>query len=299
MGTTLPSYPRSSSSRSLKPLCPLCLVFKLFLKSLFFTIILAGLILLVLFFFPSKTEEPAAKDQTEAPLWQHPKNRHDADIPPELTQVSWDPRFILLSSLQRAKTPTATSFIHPLGSTEGAFSYSAQGFKEANAARGGAHLGEDYNGIGGENTDKGDPVHAVADGLVVYTGTPSPSWGKVVILAHKLPDGQIIQSFYAHLLSSQVRYGQLIAQGKVLGQVGDAGGTYLAHLHFELMGGSSVQAGDAGYGDTIENRLAPKKMLSEGPRHLTQKPFREILPQLEKFELEAQRNTLKYTLSPP
>src|SRR5205807_10451958 len=60
----------------------------------------------------------------------------------------------------------------------GAMSYNAQRFTENH------HLGDDLNGIGGENSDLGDPIYAIADGRVLLARDGGPSWGNVVIVLH-------------------------------------------------------------------------------------------------------------------
>ena len=99
---------------------------------------------------------------------------------------------------------------------------------------GGYHTGDDINGIGGMNTDLGDPIYAIANGLVCYRGEPSPGWGKVVILAHKNLKGEIINSMYAHLDKSYLPYQTIISRGAQIGTVGTANGRYPAHLHLEM-----------------------------------------------------------------
>jgi len=80
-------------------------------------------------------------------------------IGPELTRPKYiDPAFRMLSPLELASIPTATHFDFPLGNENGAMAYNAQRFTENK------HLGDDLNGIGGENSDLGDPIYAIADG---------------------------------------------------------------------------------------------------------------------------------------
>src|ERR1700676_103618 len=88
---------------------------------------------------------------------------------PELTRPNRvDPAFQLPLPLDLASLPTAARFDFPLGSENGAMSYNAQPFTQNH------HLGDDLNGIGGENSDLGDPVHAVADGRVLLAGEGGP-----------------------------------------------------------------------------------------------------------------------------
>ena len=167
-----------------------------------------------------------------------------------------DERFAWLSAWQRAQVPQAARFDPPLGADQGGLTYNAQKFWEMNAARGGRHLGDDLNGIGGMNTDLGDPVFAPADGLVVFAGEPSPGWGNVVVVAHKMPDGHLLQSMAAHLERIEVLPGALVARGARLGTVGTAHGNYPAHLHFELRASDEVDIG-GGYALQPLTRLDP------------------------------------------
>jgi murein DD-endopeptidase MepM/ murein hydrolase activator NlpD len=165
----------------------------------------------------------------------------DADAPLLLPAAGEpDGRFDWFSAWERVATPRALELTAPLGSEAGALTYNAQAFGDDNPARGGRHTGDDLNGIGGMNTDLGDPVFAVADGLVVFAGAPSPGWGNVVVLNHRVADGRMLQSMYAHLDRIDVRPGRMVARGEPVGTVGSAGGQYPAHLHFELREAAGV-----------------------------------------------------------
>ena len=181
----------------------------------------------------------------------------DADAPlamPADGQI--DQRFQFVSAWDHARIPVAGRFDPPMGSEHAALVYNAQKFGEMNEKRGGPHLGDDLNGIGGMNTDLGDPVYSTADGLVLYTGEPSHGWGKIVIIAHKAADGRMLHSMYAHLHRIDVPRGAWVARGGRIGSVGTANGCYPAHLHFEIRAANEVDIGP-GYGANPLNRLDP------------------------------------------
>lgn len=167
-----------------------------------------------------------------------------------------DHRFHFLSAWEVAQIPQAPRFDPPMGSDHAGLVYNAQKFWEMNEKRGGHHTGDDLNGIGGMNTDLGDPVYSTADGLVVYAGEPSPGWGKLVVIAHRTADGRPLQSMYAHLHQIDVAAGDLVPRGGKVGLVGTANGYYPAHLHFEMREGDGVDIG-AGYAAVPLNRLDP------------------------------------------
>jgi Membrane proteins related to metalloendopeptidases len=151
---------------------------------------------------------------------------------PELTRPKkLDPAFQFLSPLELASIPTATRFDFALGSENGAMSYNAQRFTENR------HLGDDLNGIGGENSDLGDPIYAVADGRVLLARDAGPGWGNVVIVLHAyIENGErrYVQSYYGHVESMLVHVGDDVRRGQQVATVGTANGRYLAHLHFEI-----------------------------------------------------------------
>ncbi|HMJ06454.1 MAG TPA: M23 family metallopeptidase [Chthoniobacterales bacterium] len=141
------------------------------------------------------------------------------------------PAFQLVPAMELAALPTVRRFDFPLGSEHGAFAYNAQPFTENR------HLGDDLNGIGGENSDHGDPVFAVADGRVLLAEEGGPGWGNVVILLHAYEENgarRYVQSYSAHLETILVEVNQNVRRGRQIGTVGTAGGRYWAHLHFEM-----------------------------------------------------------------
>lgn len=169
-----------------------------------------------------------------------------------------DHRFAFPSAWLRAEIPVAHRFDLPMGH----LTYNAQAFWEMNEKRGGYHTGDDLNGIGGMNTDLGDPVHSVADGLVLYSGEPSSGWGKVLIVAHKTPDGRLLHSMHSHLDQIKATAGELVARGQVIGTVGTANEHYPAHLHFEMRESDHIDIGP-GYVQSPRNHLDPLATLEQ------------------------------------
>ncbi|MCA9312650.1 MAG: M23 family metallopeptidase, partial [Phycisphaerales bacterium] len=127
--------------------------------------------------------------------------------------------------------PVADGFDFPIGRPDGHGYYDAQPFTVND------HLGEDWNGTGGGNSDLGDPIYSVANGVVTFADDLGGGWGNVVRIVHAYPaEGEIryVESFYAHLDEIAVFEGDMVRRGSLVGTMGDAHGRYLAHLHFEM-----------------------------------------------------------------
>lgn len=174
---------------------------------------------------------------------------------------TFDPALVRLSPIEIATLPVAVRWDMPMGSEHGALTYNAQPFRITR------HLGDDLNGIGGYNSDLGDPVSAAATGRVVFRGHAGPGWGKVIILAHRVRNAEtgqleVVQSLYAHLDTTQVEPDQLVPRGTQIGTVGTADGRYLAHLHFEIRLGPYVFPG-VGYADAPLNCVSPERFIAE------------------------------------
>ncbi len=214
-------------------------------------------------------------------LIKHQAAEIDADSPLAMpTHGEPDHRFHFLSAWQTAQIPRALRFDPPMGSDHAGLVYNAQKFWEMNERRGGHHTGDDLNGIGGMNTDLGDPVFCTADGLVVYAGEPSPGWGELVVIAHTAADGRPLHSMYAHLHRIDVAPGALVPRGGKVGTVGTANGYYPAHLHFEMRTSDGVDIG-AGYAMFPLNRLDPAATIASlrnaGDDELSPAPLARML----------------------
>jgi murein DD-endopeptidase MepM/ murein hydrolase activator NlpD len=75
----------------------------------------------------------------------------------------------------------------------------------------------------------GTPIKATLDGRIATTGY-SAVYGNYVIVTH---DGGY-QSLYAHMHRIQVKRGQWVTQGGILGLVGNTGYSTGPHLHFSV-----------------------------------------------------------------
>ena len=132
---------------------------------------------------------------------------------------------------QTIEAPVADAFDFPVGKPDAADYYKARGFR----AHG--HLGEDWNGRSGGDSDLRDPVYAIGNGVVVLAVDYKLGWGNVVILRHAYVEQgatHYIDSLYGHLDSIAVRQGGIVTRGQKIGTIGDAHGMYPAHLHFEI-----------------------------------------------------------------
>ncbi|MGH3411958.1 MAG: M23 family metallopeptidase [Marmoricola sp.] len=78
----------------------------------------------------------------------------------------------------------------------------------------------------------GTPIFAVADGVVTATGYDG-SYGNRTV--ETLPDGTEI--WYAHQRDIDVRQGQQVTQGQVIGHIGTTGNTTGPHVHIEVRPG--------------------------------------------------------------
>jgi len=123
-------------------------------------------------------------------------------------------------------------FDFPVGKPDAKGYYNAQGFLSTGYKKN-PHLGEDWNGVRGGNTDLGDPVYSISNGKVVLCQNVK-GWGEIVIIRHKLPDSNEIESMYAHFDAVNVKINDIVSRGQQIGTIGTGDGNYPAHLHFEI-----------------------------------------------------------------
>jgi murein DD-endopeptidase MepM/ murein hydrolase activator NlpD len=86
------------------------------------------------------------------------------------------------------------------------------------------HKGMDYS------APTGTPIYATSDGKVIRVDGRAPGYGKHIRIDH----GFGYVTLYAHLSKFNVRRGQEVKRGDVIGFVGNTGRSVAPHLHYEI-----------------------------------------------------------------
>lgn len=175
------------------------------------------------------------------------------------------PFFLSLFIVSFVNTPTSEishlsvdikhsdGFDFPVGKPDAKGYYNAQKFGKNN------HLGDDWNGNGGGNTDYGDPIYSISNGTVTEAVQFYGGWGKVVRIAHEWNEsGKLkkVESLYAHMDTMLVKVGDQVGKGQLIGTIGNAEGIYYAHLHLEIRDGVGYELG-GGYSANTKGYLDP------------------------------------------
>ncbi len=140
-----------------------------------------------------------------------------------------------IANSQSMKISLADGFDFPVGKPNADGYYKSRGLR----LRAPQHFGEDWNGRSGGDSDLGEPVYAVADGVVTFAHDVRTGWGNLVLTRHAYRDkasGQVkfIDTLNGHLDRIMVKVGQLVKRGQQIGTIGTNYGMYPAHLHFEM-----------------------------------------------------------------
>jgi len=87
------------------------------------------------------------------------------------------------------------------------------------------HYGMDFS------ARKGTPIYATGNGIVKRADNRSSGFGKHIRIDH----GFGYVSLYAHLSKYNVRRGQKVKRGDIIGYVGNTGRSMGPHLHYEIL----------------------------------------------------------------
>jgi murein DD-endopeptidase MepM/ murein hydrolase activator NlpD len=169
------------------------------------------------------------------------------------------------SSLDMGFTKIADGFDFPVGKPD------AEGYYKARGFRPGGHVGEDWDGVRGGDTDLGDPIYCAGDGVVVFARDVHLGWGNVVIVRHAYRDGgnvKYIDSLYGHLQKMFVARGQRVSRGQQIATMGTAHGQYDAHLHFEIRKNLEIGMSRSKFQKDFNNYYDPTQFINSH-RHLS------------------------------
>ncbi|MCX6973339.1 MAG: M23 family metallopeptidase [Verrucomicrobia bacterium] len=159
------------------------------------------------------------------------------------------------------KAPLADGFDQAVGKPDAKGYYIFRGFWPN------GHLGEDWNGNGGGDTDMGDPVYAIADGVVVFSDDYKRRWGNVVIVRHAYREKNgstvFVDSLYGHLDKRQVRMYQVVKRGQQIGTIGNCHGVYAAHLHLEIRKNLKIGMNRSAFAKDYSNYYSPRSFIAE------------------------------------
>lgn len=99
----------------------------------------------------------------------------------------------------------------------------------------GHHIGVDFN-KGDNDDDCGEPLRMIMDGVCVHASKASNrDLGNIAIFCHKLENGNLVYSRYAHLLSYAVEPGKEYSRGQIIASTGKSGWEQgHCHLHLDI-----------------------------------------------------------------
>jgi hypothetical protein len=209
---------------------------------------------------------PTGSNILSTQVLQGPRLSHRLPFPMRwlITLAAYVASTVLLVADETAPVRLADGFQLPVG-TNG----DGKGYYKARGMSPNGHLGEDWDGVGGGDTDLGDPVTATAHGLVLYARDFHLGWGNVIILRHAYMEaGQVayVDSLYGHLNEILVREGQQVTRGQKIGTIGNNHGMYSAHLHFEMRKNLRIGMARSAFARDYTNYFDPSAFVTMHPR---------------------------------
>ncbi len=87
------------------------------------------------------------------------------------------------------------------------------------------HTGMDFS------AERGTEIYATGDGKVIHAEKSRRGYGYHIIIDH----GYGYQTLYGHMQSFNVRRGQKVSRGEIIGYVGNTGTSVAPHLHYEVI----------------------------------------------------------------
>lgn len=161
----------------------------------------------------------------------------------------------------------ADGFDFPVGKPDAAGYYKSRGLR----LRAPRHFGEDWNGRGGGDTDLGDPVYSIGEGIVTFAYDVRGGWGNVVLVRYGYRDSadgkvKFIDALYGHLQRVMTKTGDKVKRGQQIGTIGNNRGMYSAHLHFEIRYNIHIGMGRNSIPPTTEHWADPTQFINKHRR---------------------------------
>lgn len=156
--------------------------------------------------------------------WRYVRNR-DIDVLDETIYTqNWDTSKIHAYNVELKDLPM--SMVIDLVDTLKSYHYPFKGrvTSKYGPRRRGIHQGTDID------LETGDPIYATFDGRVRHTTYVARGYGHLIIIRHD--NG--LETFYAHLSEVNVKPGDWVTAGKVIGKGGNTGRSTGSHLHYEM-----------------------------------------------------------------
>jgi murein DD-endopeptidase MepM/ murein hydrolase activator NlpD len=123
------------------------------------------------------------------------------------------------------------------------------------ARPGHTHQGTDF---GVEGNSSHPEILAAGDGIVLVSEKVK-GYGNWVILGHTDDKNNKFYTVYAHMTGNKMpKVGDTVSQGAVIGEMGESGGDYKTHLHFEVRdaNGKTINPNLARYAVVDDGRVA-------------------------------------------
>ena len=156
--------------------------------------------------------------------WRYVRNR-DIDVLDETIYTqNWDTSKIHAYNVELKDLPM--SMVIDLVDTLKSYHYPVKGrvTSKYGPRRRGIHQGTDID------LETGDPIYATFDGRVRHTTYVARGYGHLIIIRHD--NG--LETFYAHLSEVNVKPGDWVTAGQVIGKGGNTGRSTGSHLHYEM-----------------------------------------------------------------
>ena len=156
--------------------------------------------------------------------WRYVRNR-DIDVLDETIYTqNWDTSKIHAYNVELKDLPM--SMVIDLVDTLKSYHYPFKGrvTSKYGPRRRGIHQGTDID------LETGDPIYATFDGRVRHTTYVARGYGHLIIIRHD--NG--LETFYAHLSEVNVKPGDWVTAGQVIGKGGNTGRSIGSHLHYEM-----------------------------------------------------------------